>query len=271
MGSIFPLLFSSTKFNFDVCELNPPYEPEAYIQAIKHAEQAGYDVIVIDSMTHEWNGSGGCLEIVDNVSGKNKFTSGWSVVTPRHNKFIEAMLGCKAHLIVTARTKVDYVVELNNKGKMEPIKKGLKTEQRTGLDYEFTTVLRLNENHYATSSKDRTGLFDGYDRVIDEKTGEMLLGWLNDGEEEKPKPPAKAVEPLRFMTGEYSGQLVSEVTNLDYLKRISNYKGEYQQPCLDRLNSLEEKTGKQYTEEEQRTGRILEEENWKHKKILLEN
>ena len=189
----------SDRFNFDVCELLPPYTPEAYIEAIKGAEDLGYDVIVIDSITHEWSGEGGCLEIQQKLGGTY---NDWAKVTPRHEKFKEAILRSGCHVVATARTKTDYVVELNSRGKHAPKKVGMKTEQREGLDFEFTTVLRVNENHLFSSSKDRTGLFDGKEAVFTEDHGLLLVNWLNDGEDAEKKylkqiTNAMSVEELR--------------------------------------------------------------------------
>lgn len=166
--------------NFDTCELSPDFTPEKYINAIKEAEAAGYDVLIIDSITHEWSGIGGCLDIQNKLGGRYQ---DWKNVTPRHNKFVDAILQSKMHIIATARTKVDYETT-NNNGKLKVEKVGLKTEQRDGLDFEFTLVFRLNENHMATATKDRTSLFTGTDAVIDNETGIKILNWLEDGIEE---------------------------------------------------------------------------------------
>lgn len=163
--------------NFDVCELSAPFTPESYILAIKEAEKAGYDVLIIDSISHEWSGKGGCLDIQSGLGGKYQ---DWAKVTPRHNAFIETILQSKMHIIATARTKADYETTMQN-GKMKVEKVGLKTEQRDGLDFEFTLVLRLNENHFASATKDRTSLFNGKESIIDETIGTTLLKWLNDG------------------------------------------------------------------------------------------
>lgn len=164
--------------DFDTCEIAPPFTPERYITAIKEAEQAGYDVLIIDSITHEWSGKGGCLDLQAGLGGRYQ---DWAKVTPRHNAFIDAILQSNLHIIATARTKTDYETT-NNNGKMKVEKVGLKTEQRDGLDFEFTLVFRINENHIASATKDRTSLFNGKEAVIDETTGNILLEWLNDGE-----------------------------------------------------------------------------------------
>jgi hypothetical protein len=166
------------RFDFDVTELRPPYTPEAYIEAIKAAQQAGYGVCVIDSLSHEWTGEGGCLSIVDALG---KGFSGWKNVTPRHERLINAILQSDMHIIATMRSKAEYMVETNLKGQAVPKKVGTAPIQRDSIEYEFTVVFTLNQNHYAAVSKDRTSLFDGKDFAITEDTGKALLGWLNSG------------------------------------------------------------------------------------------
>jgi hypothetical protein len=166
-------------FDFDVLDISAPYSPEKYIEAIKCAEESGYDVLVIDSITHEWSGEGGCLEIQSALGGKY---ADWSKVTPRHRHFIETILKSNMHIVATARTKTDYTIaEGNSKWKVEKV--GTKTDQREGLDFEFTTVLRFNQNHMYQSSKDRTNLFktEGF---ITEETAKILISWLDDGDDE---------------------------------------------------------------------------------------
>jgi len=165
------------KFDFDVCELNPPYSPNNYILTINEAEKAGYDVCIIDSLSHEWSGQGGCIEMQSKLGGR--FTD-WATVIPQHIKLIERILDSKMHIICTARTKSDWSMEINEKGKVMPQKVGLKTEQRDGTDFEFTTVFRLNPNHIASCTKDRTGLFDGLNEMIDESFGQKFNNWLDN-------------------------------------------------------------------------------------------
>lgn len=171
--------------DFDVLELSAPYTPERYINAIKEAEKAGYDVLIIDSTSHEWSGSGGCLEIIDEVA-KAKFKgntwSAWSDVTPRHRSFIDAMVQSNLHIISTGRSKTETAQSENN-GRKSVVKLGMKTEQREGFEFEFTVVLDIiHDGHFATASKDRTGLFTDKDpKPITEDTGKQLRDWLNSG------------------------------------------------------------------------------------------
>lgn len=172
-------LYSDT-FDFDVLELTPPYSPERFIEAIRAAEDAGYEVIVMDSITHEWKGEGGCLDIHGQIGG-NSFAA-WKKVTPRHDKFVNAILGSSCHVICTCRSKADYQLE---DGGRKVIKQGTSPEQRDGLDFEMTLVFDLNQNNLATASKDRTNLFRGYEHIIDKSTGKKLMDWLNSGEKVK--------------------------------------------------------------------------------------
>lgn len=191
--------------DFDALELQPPYSPERYIEAIHSAEAAGYDVIIVDSTTHEWSGAGGCLEINEQIA-KAKFQgntwSAWNVTTPRHRAFLDAMLQSPAHIICTGRSKTETAQTVGQDGKKKVVKLGMKTEQRDGFEYEFTAVLDLvHEGHYATASKDRTGLFAGDPVPISEKTGAALAAWLNSGAEPTPPPaPEPEPEPVRGMS-----------------------------------------------------------------------
>lgn len=187
--------------DFDTLQLDPPYSPERYISAIKAAEQAGYDVIVVDSTTHEWSGSGGCLEINEQTArakfGGNTW-SAWNDTTPRHRAFIDAMLQVNAHVIATGRSKTETAQTEGPNGKKKVVKLGMKTEQRDGFEYEFTVVLDLiHDGHFATASKDRTGIFAGDPKPISEDTGKALAAWLESGAE-----PTKAPDILSPQTVE---------------------------------------------------------------------
>lgn len=165
---------------FDVMELHAPYTPERYVEAIQAAEAAGYDVLIIDSYSHEWTGPGGCLEINDETAKarfKGNTWSAWSETTPRHRKLTDKILTSPLHIICTMRSKTETV---QGEGK-KIVKLGLKSEQRDGTDYEFTVVLDVtHDGHYAVASKDRTRLFQ-HPEVITPETGRKLLAWLNDG------------------------------------------------------------------------------------------
>lgn len=171
--------------DYDVAPLVAPYSPERYVELILQAEKAGYDVLIIDSLSHAWAGEGGVLDMVDKAAkatrSQNSYTA-WRYVTPEHNRLVDALLKSKMHIITTIRTKTDYETSTDEKGKMKVQKVGLAPVQREGLDYEFTTVLDLSiDGHIATASKDRTGIFDNKFVLPSPETGGMLLDWLNSG------------------------------------------------------------------------------------------
>lgn len=171
-------------YDYDVLDLQKPYTPEKYIDAIRACEAAGYEMIIIDSLSHAWSGEGGVLDMQDNFTkasnSKNSYAA-WREVTPWQNKLIDTILQSNAHVIVTLRAKTHYEVVTEN-GKSRPIKMGLAPVQREGMDYEFTVVLDIDkDSHLYTSSKDRTQLFESSPNHISKDTGKMLVRWLNDG------------------------------------------------------------------------------------------
>jgi hypothetical protein len=170
--------------DFDVMELSPPYSPERYIAAIKEAEKAGYEVLIIDSATHEWNGAGGVLELLDEIARakfKGNTWSAWNEMTPRHRKFIDTILQSSMHVITTLRSKTE-TAQVEENGRKKVVKLGMKAEQRDGIEFELTVVLDLtHDGHYAMASKDRTRLFAGDPKPISAETGRKLLDWLNSG------------------------------------------------------------------------------------------
>ena len=181
--------------DFDVIDIAPPFTPERYIEAIDAAEAAGADVIIIDSISHEWNGKGGCLELVDEIARakfKGNSWSAWSEMTPRHRAFIDRMLRSSAHIIATGRAKTE-TAQVDDHGRKKVVKLGMKLESRDGAEYEFTTVLEIvHDGHFAVASKDRTGIFSADPKPVTVATGKAFADWLAGGQE----LPARAASPL---------------------------------------------------------------------------
>ena len=194
---------------FNVLQLSKPFSPERYISAIETCEKAGMEVIIIDSITHEWEGSGGILDIHGNLPG-NSFTN-WARITPRHNSFVQRILESPSHIICTIRTKTDYVLSEKN-GKMVPEKVGMKGITRDGMDYEFTIVFDLDLKHNATASKDRTGLFmDKPEAIITQEHGRRILQWCKKG---------TSLEEVILQ--------VNSATSIEQLKQLYKENPEYQ-------------------------------------------
>ena len=160
---------------YNVLNVEAPFSPERYEQAINICLKAQMEVIIIDSITHEWEY---ILEEHSKLAG-NSYTN-WSKFTPRHQQFINTILQADAHFICTIRTKQDYVLQEKN-GKQIPEKVGLKPVQRDGIDYEFTLVFDIDIKHNAIATKDRTGLFvnkpDMRLSVLSSEIGQQIVNW----------------------------------------------------------------------------------------------
>jgi len=167
--------------DFNVLPMVAPFSPEKYIEAIRACEKAGMEVIIVDSITHEWDGKGGCLEIVESLGGKYQ---DWAKVTPRHQAFIEAIIQSPSHIITTVRRKQDYEMIKDGSGKVKVEKGGLREITREGFEYELTINLELDTKNNATVSKDRTGLFMGKPAFLPtEQTGRLIQHWCDQGED----------------------------------------------------------------------------------------
>lgn len=204
------------KYEFDVLDLAPPFTSARYLEAMNAAIDAGYDVLVIDSLSHQWQGEGGILarkEEADKRPGSNSYTN-WATFTKEHTAFVSKMLQLPVHVIGTLRSKQDYVLETNEKGKQQPRKVGMAPVQREGLEYEFSTVFDVGMDHRATASKDRTGLFaDDPVDLVKPATGNALLKWLSTAAPIVVSPP-KPVEDKVL-----NGQRLGDYTD-DQLGRI---------------------------------------------------
>jgi len=200
---------------FNVLTLLEPFSPERYIEAIKVCENADIEVIIVDSISHEWQGKGGCLEIHEMLGGR---FNDWAKVTPRHNSFLEAIIQSKCHVITTSRRKVDYSLDQDNTGKTKVTKLGTKEITREGFEYELTVNFEfLNDKNLVNASKDRTGLFAGKPEfVINSSTGTKLKEWCLQGisidEVRMEVYSARTEEELKFYYNKY----------IDFRKEIYN-------------------------------------------------
>lgn len=206
-------LLYADEFDYDLLQLKAPFEPESYIDAIDEALDDGYKVILIDSITHEWAGKGGILEIHSKMSG-NSYTN-WSKLTPRHEAFMDKILDSEAHVIATVRGKDKYVLEEQN-GKQVPRKVGLGYSQRDDLEFLFTVALGIEQGtHLYTAAKDNTHIFEDKNDVLTEKDGRAILKWAMGGNiKEKmaqlEKEKAEAKEKIALKAEEEAKKIVEE-------------------------------------------------------------
>ena len=171
------------RFSFDVLELES-FSPSTYVDALKAAADAGYDAVVIDSLSHAWMGKDGALEQVDKAAKRangNGFAA-WRDVTPQHNALVEGMISTPMHVIATMRAKTEYVMEKDSRGKSVPRKIGLAPVQRDGLEYEFDLYADITLDHEMIVGKTRC---EALDRAVVANPGanvaKVLLAWLSDG------------------------------------------------------------------------------------------
>jgi energy-coupling factor transporter ATP-binding protein EcfA2 len=175
------------RFEFDTLSMGAPYHPDRLVEVLKVAEQEGYAVVVIDSLTHFYNGSGGLLELVDlaaTKSGGNGF-AGWKTGTPIQQRMVDTILNFNGHIISTMRSKTEYTLEKDERtGRTAPKKVGLAPQQRDGIEYEFTLVVEMDTDHRTIIGKTRCEALA--DKVFPSSKGEeaaqIFATWLKSGD-----------------------------------------------------------------------------------------
>jgi hypothetical protein len=222
-------------FNFDTLELKVA-SIDNYVKAIMDAGNSGYEVLIIDSISHAWDF---LLDEVEKIAkakcGGNTFRA-WAEGTPLQKKFINAILASPCHVICTMRVKTEYAVEANEKGRMTPRKVGLAPRQREGLEYEFDMLMEGNNDHFFLVSKDRTGKYQ--DKIIEkpsEEFGKELIDWLNDGEEVKIETASlgtlnKLVNLVKIL--EVKDNIINVWLNTESVSNINNFTEEQAQKYI---------------------------------------
>lgn len=240
----------SDRFKFDVCEL-PTFTVDSYVQAITEAGRAGYNVLIIDSMSHAWEELLQEVEKIAQTRFRGNTWSAWSEGTPIQRKFIDAILDFPGHIISTMRSDTEWAVE-NQNGKNKPVKVGLKPRQGKGIEYEFDLLMEGSPDHVFVVSKDRTGKFQ--DEMIakpGEEFGEKLAAWLGEGvaapAKEIPAPaqsqlPSSAPSPLDQLKAAIVANNISEDTQVKWcgffkVDCIENMTAEHIAKILKKIES----------------------------------
>ena len=244
-----------TPFEFDM-ECLRKYSPSDYTSAIESAGRAGYDVLIIDSLSHAWEGAEGALELV-NKKGGNSYTA-WKDVTPMHRKMVEAILASPCHVIATMRSKVEHVLEdgVSPSGKAIkiPRKIGMAPIQRPGMEYEFDVFADLDWSHILTVTKSRCPAIDG---AIIAKPGpafmEQVVAWLNGGVAARPstftvRPQlapgvVQALVDAAVAAGVMPEKLRDECMTRYSFRELADLTGEQAQDLFERLKKRRKVTG----------------------------
>lgn len=173
--------YYANEFDYDIVDIEPPHNPEKYVELIDFAVSEGYDILIIDSSSHEWEGKGGCLELQQQAGGTYQ---AWSKITPRHNRFIDAIADSPIHIIATMRGKDQYEVNKDDRGKTSVQKLGVGAKQRDGFEYEFTCTFLIDQKtNCAEVQKDNTHIFEGEGAtLLTENHGRKIIQWANSGE-----------------------------------------------------------------------------------------
>ena len=186
---------------FDVLNLEGDFHPQRFADAISDAARAGYDVVVVDSLTHAWSGPGGMLELVDKrgrASRSGNTFQAWGDLRPVERKLWDAIIQAPIHVIATFRTKTEWSIEEDSRGKKVPRRIGLAPEQRQGLEYELDVVGDVDLDHTVIISKTRcSALADAVLPKPGRALADPLRAWLSDGAEPAPRPQPEPVREQR--------------------------------------------------------------------------
>ncbi len=181
---------------YDILRLDPPYTPQRYIEAIAAAERAGYQIVIVDSLSPAWSGPGGIVDQANTARAAGaRREDAWREPSREHARLLRTLLQSPCHVIVTLRSRPQRAFPASDRehGAGRSGRTARLPQQRPGIEYEFTTVLELSETgHLATATKDRTGLFDGREGMPTRSTGERLAAWLNLGQARQPEASARA-------------------------------------------------------------------------------
>ena len=250
--------YYANEFEYFIEDIAAPHTPEKYVEAINECVKAGMDIIILDSSSHEWEGDGGCLSIQAGLGGRYQ---DWAKVTPRHNKFIQAIADSPIHIIATMRGKDQYEMDKSDNGKATVTKLGVGAKQREGFEYEFTSTFLIEQgDNHAKVQKDNTHLFENKGRfLIKEEDGEAIIAWANSGEGFTPtirnevstsatKTEVSTMDTIIALCTELGGQKDEELMGLvksfapnGNPKKIK--KVEDQQSLLEKLDALKASRG----------------------------
>ena len=169
---------------FRKINLSSPYHPEKFLACFEKAKQAGAEVIIFDSISHLWSGLGGFLDINKEIAKAKFFNNSFNAWVETTNKYYKPFVDTvimqnDVHVIFTMRTKSEYAITTDEKNKTNIKKVGTKEDMRDGFEYELSINFNIDDEHIATTNKDRTGVFDNKFFIIEERHGAQILNWLN--------------------------------------------------------------------------------------------
>lgn len=199
-------IYADLAGGFDYGELTPPYTPERYAEAIQAAEAAGYDVLVIDSASHEWEGIGGITESAEEGGGKG--LQKWMKPKMRHKRFMQRLLSTRMHVILCLRAKEKMAQRKGQNGKEEIVSEGFVSVQDKRFIYEMTIQCFMPHQQNGKRGvpviekcpEELMPAFPLGDRISVE-SGARIAEWVRGG-----KPVDHAWDAFRLRAEEIAGQ-----------------------------------------------------------------
>ncbi|MGG5739717.1 AAA family ATPase [Bacillus cereus group sp. IBL03679] len=218
----------------------PPYTTERYNVAVQVMKQAGAEVLIIDSLSHNWQGEGGIVETHGNMSG-NSFQN-WGKLAFETTKLIKTLTQNDVHILATLRTKTEYVVESDSNGKMAPRKVGTKPVQKDEMEYEFMLNFVIDIDHVADTSKDNTQLFEGNPQKITADVGRKLYQWLELGIDVKAEEEARRTSLIQqvidIANAHTEAQMKIQEFELKANRKLEDFTMKLAQTALERLQTF---------------------------------
>lgn len=219
--------YYADEFDYDIIDMDAPHNPERYVEAIDFAVANGYKILIIDSSSHEWESEGGCLDLQRQAGGTYQ---AWAKISPRHQRFVDAIANSPIHIIATMRGKDMYEMTQDDKGKKTVQKLGVGAKQRDNFEYEFTVTFLLDQKtNIAEQQKDNTHLFTGRSGVLlSEEHGRKIIQWANSGEGYTPRVRNTEESPVDDLTS-VKKEIISLCTeaggskNADLMNLLKNH------------------------------------------------
>ena len=239
--------YYANEFNYDIVDIDAPHNPERYVELIDLAVQEGYDILIIDSSSHEWEGKGGCLELQQQAGGTYQ---SWAKVTPRHQKFINAIADSPIHIIATMRGKDQYEMTKDDRGKTSVQKLGVGARQRDGFEYEFSVTFLIDQKtNTAEPQKDNTHIFDSEGpTILSEAHGVKIMQWANSGEGYTPvvRKEEPATDDLKEIKAEIieAAKAAGGSTNQNVMAVIKEYSPSGNPNAIKDLDKAKELLGR---------------------------
>ncbi|MEC1755668.1 AAA family ATPase [Bacillus mojavensis] len=226
--------------SFKHIDFTPPYTTERYQMAVEAIKNAGAEVVVIDSLSHNWQGEGGIVETHGSMAG-NSFQN-WGKLAPETTKLIKTLTQNDVHILATLRTKTEYVVEPDNNGKMAPRKVGTKPVQKDEMEYEFMLNFIIGIDHMAETSKDNTRMFEGSSIKLNPEVGRKLYQWLELGidvkaEEETERTGLISQIKTMITENEKAAQMIEEF-QIKANQKLDQWNIKLARAAIERINSV---------------------------------